>query len=78
MNREEKVLSVGYLVKSPTRSKDKSNLPMFWKLRWCVFARITYSDRFGYVEDTKLLLSYYEDKKAYLNHEAPKGLCIII
>ncbi len=73
MNRRETVLSMGYLVKSPTRSNDKSNLPMFWKLRWCVFAKVCFSDRFGIVQDTKFILSYYDDKQTHFNDQRPKG-----
>ena len=73
MDKRQTALSMGYLVKSPTRSKDKSSLSMFWKLRWCVFAGISYNDKRGQRLDKKLVLYYYEDKEAYNQDASPKG-----
>eukprot|EP00112_Aurelia_sp_Birch-Aquarium-sp1_P012062 Seg2531.3 transcript_id=Seg2531.3/GoldUCD/mRNA.D3Y31 product="hypothetical protein" protein_id=Seg2531.3/GoldUCD/D3Y31 len=73
MNKRERIISMGYLAKSPSKSKDKAKHTMFWKLRWCVFAEVTYTDAFTFAEDSKLILYYYEDRDSHKRDVNSKG-----
>ncbi len=76
MDKRERVLSMGYLVKSPTKNMDKANFSRFWKLRWCVFAEIVYlnPNQSESTEDKRLVLYYYKDKESQLKDVNAKGL----
>ena len=73
MNGKEKVINMGYLVKSPSRNRDKASYAMFWKVRWCVLVQIIYADPLLTAEYSKFLLNYYEDEEHYKQNSAPKG-----
>ena len=73
MNKRERIISMGYLAKSPSRNRDKAKHTMFWKLRWCVFAEVTYTDPFTFAEDSKLILYYYEDRDSHKRDVNSKG-----
>ena len=75
MDKRERVLCMGYLVKSPTKNKEKANFSRFWKLRWCVFVEVIYT--IGGREDIKLVLYYYKDKNSHHNDESAKGRYLI-
>ncbi len=71
MDKSERVLGMGYLVKSPVDSKYKKILPTYWNKRWCVFSEIMYSGFTG--REKKLFLKYFENKKSYSQDEQPNG-----
>ena len=73
MDRQERVLGMGYLIKSPVKSKDKANFPHFWRLRWFVLAEVLFAGDGGVVEESKLVFSYFKDKSSHQKDEQPKG-----
>lgn len=73
MNRKEEILKMGYLVKSPAKSKDKANYAMFWKVRWCVLVKAIFADPLLNAEYSNYLLYYYEDEEHYKQASLPKG-----
>lgn len=74
MDKRERVLGMGFLVKSPTKSKDKARFTKYWKLRWCVFVEILHIDVDEFVEDSKLVLNYYKDKESFEKDDQAKGI----
>jgi len=69
----KEVIKMGYLVKSPSRSRDKSSYAIFWKVRWCVLAQVFPPDEGIVTCFHKFFLYYYEDEDSYKQDLAPKG-----
>lgn len=78
MDRREKRLGMGNLVKSPVKSKDKGSFARFWKLRWFVLAEVIFVDADDEIQESKLVLSYYKDKESHEKDEQPKGNILIL
>lgn len=72
MDKTERVLAMGYLIKSPAKSRDKANLASFWKRRWCVFSEIYFPGNSERMK--KLVLHYFKDRDSYFEDDAAKGL----
>ena len=73
MDRRERILAMGNLIKSPVKNKDKATFSKFWKLRWFVLAEVLFVDADEFVEDSKLVFSYYKDRESHAKDEQPKG-----
>ena len=75
MDKRAQVLCMGLLVKSPTKHTEKAIFAAWWKVRWCVFTKITFD---GAPQKTKLILSYYKDQESHSRDEKPEGLYVIL
>ena len=73
MDRRERILGKGYLIKSPVKNSEKSSFARFWKRRWLVLTEVLFVDVNEFVEESKLVFSYYKDKDSHVNDEQPKG-----
>ena len=74
-NERKEVIKMGYLVKSPSRSRDKSSYAIFWKVRWCVLVQMFSPDEGIAMDFPKFSLYYYEDEDSYKQDSTPKGMC---
>lgn len=70
---KSRAIKMGYLVKSPSRNREKASYALFWKVRWCVLVQVFYTDPDGTTEYSTFLLYYYEDEESYRQRAAPKG-----
>ena len=77
MDRRERILGMGCLKKAPVKSKDKAAFAKFWKYRWLVLTEVLFVDANEFVEDSKLVFSYYKDKDSHAKDEAPKGRPVV-
>lgn len=73
VNQKEEVIKMGYLVKSPSKSREKANYAVFWKLRWCVLVRASYADPLLNAEYSQHFLHYFEDKEHFQQSSTAKG-----
>ena len=73
MDKTERILGMGYLIKSPVKNTEKSTFGRFWKLRWLVLTEVLLLDDNESVEESKLVFSYYKDKNSHKKDEQPKG-----
>ena len=73
MDRRERILGMGYLIKSPVKNTEKSTFGRFWKLRWLVLTEVLLIDANEFAEESKLVFSYYKDKDSHKKDERPKG-----
>lgn len=74
MDRRERILAKGYLIKSPVKNTEKSSFARFWKLRWLVLTEVLLVDVNESMEESKLVFSYYKDKDSHAKDEQPKGI----
>ena len=73
MRKENKVIKMGYLVKSPSKNRDKAKYALYWKLRWCVLLQEVSEEFMHSAQVSKFVLYYYEDEESYQLNEEPKG-----